>query len=380
MADRRKYTPQENRKIRETADAGAYGGLLGGAAAGYGASRAARKAKPGIAAGKIQYGHSRQKVKIPGTESHVGGHGKLKSTGSALKTGFQVSRKVKPSPAGLGTIGAVYGTATAGTLAGNLAAGRHAKKKIDRKIDRKKEAVGKARTMSDTEIRRRKKIQGRSSQVTGALGLAALGGTMAASRPGRTALRKIPALKNRVAAPKPKDPERDRIKAATVPVLATSAGIGGASAFNFAAYTGAESRKRPVRKNWTPTARNFDSERNRQRRNNIYPGAAAGASGATALAAGVKTARGIKQKKAGDKAKSQKKAYKALHTGANKNFRAAGKLGAAGAGLAAGSMALERKRKSESWGVYKSLGTTGEIGKTENYLEEISKLFDVDED
>lgn len=98
--------------------------------------------------------------------------------------------------------------------------------------------------MSDAEMRRRKKIQGTISQTTGALGLAALGGTLAASRGGRNTLRKIPRLKTKIKAPPPKDPDRDKIKGATVPILATSAGLGGAGSFNFAAYTNAESRKR----------------------------------------------------------------------------------------------------------------------------------------
>ena len=104
--------------------------------------------------------------------------------------------------------------------------------------------------MSDAEIRRRKKVQGHISQATGALGLAALGGTIAASRGGRNTLRKIPKLEPHIKAPKPKDPDRDKIKGAVTPVLATSAGLGGIGAFNFGAYTNAESRKRtPVKKN-----------------------------------------------------------------------------------------------------------------------------------
>lgn len=102
-----------------------------------------------------------------------------------------------------------------------------------------------SRIMSDAEIRRRKKGQAILSETTGALGLAALGGTLAASRRGRTTLRKIPKLKEKVAAPKPKDPNRDKIKDATTPILATAAGLGGIGSFNFGAYTNAESRKRP---------------------------------------------------------------------------------------------------------------------------------------
>src|SRR6478609_4041632 len=98
--------------------------------------------------------------------------------------------------------------------------------------------------MSDAEIRRRKKLQATSSKVGGTIGLTALGGTLVASRGGRNTLRKIPKLKGHLAAPPPKDPNRDKIKGAITPLLATGAGIGGVSAFNFAAYTNAESRKR----------------------------------------------------------------------------------------------------------------------------------------
>ena len=100
------------------------------------------------------------------------------------------------------------------------------------------------RIMSDAEIRRRKHLQGTISQTTGTLGLTALGGTLLASRGGRNTLRKIPQLKNKIKAPPAKDPDRDKIKGAVTPILATGAGLGGLGAFNFAAYTNAESRKR----------------------------------------------------------------------------------------------------------------------------------------
>lgn len=115
-----------------------------------------------------------------------------------------------------------------------------------------------SRIMSDAEIRRRKKAQAVLSETTGGLGLAALGGTLAASTRGRNTLRKIPKLKEKVAAPKPKDPNRDKIKDATTPILATAAGLGGIGSFNFGMYTNAESRKRgprqpqPVKKSSVP--------------------------------------------------------------------------------------------------------------------------------
>src|SRR5262245_21451655 len=117
------------------------------------------------------------------------------------------------------------------------------------------------RLMSDAEVRRRKKLQAGISQTTGALGLGALAGTMVASRPGRRALRKIPQLKGKIKAPPPRDPNRDRIKGAVTPALATSAGIGGLGAFNFAAYTRAESRKRQqLAKPKTTTSKRMEDE------------------------------------------------------------------------------------------------------------------------
>ena len=98
-----------------------------------------------------------------------------------------------------------------------------------------------ARVMSDAEIRRRKALQGKISETTGALGLTALGGTLLATKGGSKATKaafKV-AGRERPGFLKPKNLRRH-----TAPILATSAGIGGAGSFNFAAYTNAESRKR----------------------------------------------------------------------------------------------------------------------------------------
>jgi hypothetical protein len=97
------------------------------------------------------------------------------------------------------------------------------------------------RLMSDTEIRHRKKIQGHISQATGGLGLTALGGTLLSTKTGGKGTKAAFKLvgRDRPGFLKPK-----KLKKATAPILATSAGIGGAGAFNFAAYTNAESRKR----------------------------------------------------------------------------------------------------------------------------------------
>ena len=135
------------------------------------------------------------------------------------------------------------------------------------------------RAMSDTEIRHRKKVQAGVSQAGGVLGLTALGGTLAASRGGRTALRKIPQLKPHIKAPAPKDPNRDRIQGAVTPVLATSAGLGGLGAFNFAAYTKAESRKRKAAVPKEPMKKNMPKKK--LTRGNIAVLGATGVGGTT---------------------------------------------------------------------------------------------------
>jgi len=198
--------------------------------------------------------------------------------------------------------------------------------------------VFKKRLMSDAEIKRRKRAQGHLSQAGGAIGLAALGGTLAASRTGRNTLRKIPALQSKVRAPKPLDPERDKIQGVTTPLLATGAGLGGIGSFNFASYTNAESRKRtmnqpvkkqyqaplemgyygeeghpvtlppievPIEKAWSPSAGNFDSERSRQKRSKAYQGGALVGAGAAGAYAGH---HGMKAVHQGSKVKSKEMA------------------------------------------------------------------------
>jgi hypothetical protein len=103
--------------------------------------------------------------------------------------------------------------------------------------------------MSDAEIKRRKKIQGKVSQTTGALGLTSLG-AFAAGRAGGTgkiatrAQKAIPAFK-RI---NPKKADSIALGTST-----TAGGIGGLGAFNFASYTNAEGRKKkPVAKSDTP--------------------------------------------------------------------------------------------------------------------------------
>jgi|SRR5262245_6448818 len=141
------------------------------------------------------------------------------------------------------------------------------------------------RIMSDTEIRRRKKLQGHISQTTGTLGLASLGAFAAAKVPGTKIANKTPKLRrvmNRIPTKK--------AETAALGLSTASGGIGGAGAYNFAAYTGAESRKRkqamPVTKAWQPSASKFDSENSRRRRSVGYEvgaGAAAAGTGGAAV-------------------------------------------------------------------------------------------------
>lgn len=109
----------------------------------------------------------------------------------------------------------------------------------------KKDKVKKARSMSDAELRHRKKIQGRISQTTSTLGLTGVGiggaAVLASKKPGALrAMQKLPKAKNLSA---------DKLKDAGLYTSLASGGIGGVGGYNFAAYTNAESkRKQPVRK------------------------------------------------------------------------------------------------------------------------------------
>lgn len=265
--------------------------------------------------------------------------------------------------------------------------------------------------MSDAEIKRRKRVQGHISQTTGAIGLGALAGTLVASRGGRNTLRKIPKVERFIKKPPPKDPNRDRIKGAITPALTTSAGLGGLGAFNFAAYTNAESRKRkaaaPVKKRdemapeygevakaWTPQTTPYDPEKKRLNRNEKQQVAAFAGGGTLGGAAAAQTAiagnlkrKANEGKKATAEYRSTKKKikaidkapitarptsdakYRALHAKksrlapevaraakhgrlATKNIRSAAALGAAGAAAVGAGEFIRHRKKSESWQPY----------------------------
>jgi hypothetical protein len=236
-------------------------------------------------------------------------------------------------------------------------------------VIREYSGFAKARTMSEAEIKRRKKAQGVVSRTTGTLGLTSLAAYGASKVPGTKLATKVPQLR-RINSKKAKD--------LALGTSTAGAGIGGAGSFNFAAYTAAEGKKgQRVKKQWTPVSSNFNTERNRQKRNETYPKVAAGASAALGVGAGAKALRGVSLNEAASQAKKKKKAYKPIKDAAKARFKTSGKLGAAAAATGAAAYGLDRKNKSESWDVYKSFepeGVFGEIGKSEDF--EITKVGD----
>lgn len=96
-----------------------------------------------------------------------------------------------------------------------------------------------SRIMSDAEIRRRKKLQGRISQTTGTLGLTSLAAYGTSKIPGAKFMAKTPKLR-RIAS----SIDTKKAKDIALGTSTAGAGIGGAGSYNFAAYTNAESRKR----------------------------------------------------------------------------------------------------------------------------------------
>lgn len=177
-----------------------------------------------------------------------------------------------------------------------------------------------ARLMSEAEQRRRQKLQSKIGRTTSTMGLTALGVTGAAAlgakKPGALkAIQKIPGL----AKTTPEKMERAAIKSGII-----SGGIGGVGGFNQASIYSAESRRRnqttPVKKDygmdmgyfgeegtpllpteieaeiakaWSPSASNFDSERNRQKRNKGYQSATIAAGGAGGALAGIEGVKAI---------------------------------------------------------------------------------------
>ena len=182
--------------------------------------------------------------------------------------------------------------------------------------------------MSDAELNRRRKLQGKIGRTTATLGLtgAALGvGALAAKKPGALkAVEKVPGL-NRAT--------HEGLKEGALYTGIAAGGIGGVGGFNQASIYSAESRKRKqavqvkkdfgmemgyygeeghpltheeleaeIEKAWTPSASNFDSERDRKKRSDHYSTAALVTGGAGAAYGGHHGFQAIKH---GRKVKSE---------------------------------------------------------------------------
>lgn len=254
--------------------------------------------------------------------------------------------------------------------------------------------------LSNDEIKRRKKIQARTSQVTGTLGLAALGGTALATRSGQKVLAAgfkragKPVPQHLTSQPKPKGLDRT-----ITPMLATSAGIGSLGSFNFARYTRAEADKgKKVKKNFYGgvddfpvngefgKAEYYNPEQKRMKRAKNYENALMAGAGAGGAGAGLKAAEAYKGSKNlrpvevapvsnfSDKQGKPKrivsvepdKAVKAIPTANLKPVgSAAGKavlLGTAATGAALGSRKINRSRKEGSWSPYVAKSRSSAFG------------------
>jgi hypothetical protein len=102
------------------------------------------------------------------------------------------------------------------------------------------------RQLSQEQIDRRKRIQAASSKTTASLGLAALGAQGASALVSRGKIKKLPHLNGgKLGMRDVTEPakEAENLKSKVTPLLATSAGVGAISGFNFASYTKAEAKQ-----------------------------------------------------------------------------------------------------------------------------------------
>lgn len=272
--------------------------------------------------------------------------------------------------------------------------------------------------LSQSQINRRKQIQGGIARTTGALGIAALATRAGAKAPAAAAARggKLKALGKYTP---------DKMKDVSNGLATGSAGLAGLGSFNFASYTSAEAAKKKrvqkndemapmagevgiakrfeeenstIAKDWQPSASNYDPEVRRQKRAGAYEKGAA-ALGITGGAVGT-ASFGSQVAGKGLQRRADKQAMQASKLGADaadlkarrkksvptrdaaiklgakatKNAKTAGKLkgvstkagivaGTAGAGGFAANTAIRRKRKS-SWESYAKSATSSAFGIT----------------
>lgn len=117
--------------------------------------------------------------------------------------------------------------------------------------------VAKARRMTDTELRSRKKLQAATWRAGGVAGLAGAGlgaaGVIAAKKPGALrAIKQVPGMKKTTA---------EGLKDAALYTSLGGGALGGASSFNSAKISAAEARRRnPVAKSFGPMDDGFFGE------------------------------------------------------------------------------------------------------------------------
>jgi hypothetical protein len=139
-----------------------------------------------------------------------------------------------------------------GAGAGGAAAGAVAYSQKDEVQGAVRETAKKAkhqihkRGLSQEQIDRRKRVQAASSKTTATLGLAALGAQGTSALVSRGKIKKLPHLNGgKLAMRTVTEPakEAENLKSKVTPLLATSAGVGAISGFNFASYTKAEAKQ-----------------------------------------------------------------------------------------------------------------------------------------
>lgn len=133
----------------------------------------------------------------------------------------------------------------AGVGAGGLLVASNKKDKVKKSLGHEDSPFLVSKNLTQAQIDRKKKVQAATSITTSTLGLTALGATGVAAAPG-AARWAAKASKGRLVLKPGKKLKNVARKAekAKVPLLTTSAGIGGVGGYNFAAYTRAEAKQR----------------------------------------------------------------------------------------------------------------------------------------
>lgn len=189
--------------------------------------------KTAIPKGGMKTGDPQWKTYWRNYPTHTEVEGKAKPIGGA-----KIARTLARTHGGKTGIATLAATGAVGGAAG-VGISRHNRKKIAK------------REMSDTELNRRKKLQGSISRTTSTLGLGGLGllGASMVARKNPARLKQIQSIH-----PKLKKVTPDQIKGTAQNVALVSGGIGGLGGYNFASYTNAEAkRKKEMKKSFDPS-------------------------------------------------------------------------------------------------------------------------------